>query len=383
MDEHRIKYLLDRYAEKVATPAEEQELHTYFDKGDNEQLFLDKLSEWMHSREIKHTLPRQQADAMLNDILGVAKSPIMIRWRWAAAAAVLLLILAGGYFIEKNSAPKPVIAKKMAVPPQKEGTVLTLANGTRIVLDTAGKGLLTGQNAVLDSGQLSYRAGTAEKVDYNTVTTPKGRQFRIVLSDGTVAWLNAASSIRYPAAFAANERLVAIKGEVYFEVSRNAAAPFRVIVNQTTKIEVLGTSFNVNAYEDEDHLTTTLIDGSIRVKNQSDSVVLNPGQQALVAAKAMPDSAHPVTVLNNAAVAQVTAWKNGVFNFDNVDVPEAMRQLQRWYNIDVVYENGIPDIHFWGDIGRDLTLDEVLAILANAKLQFRVENGKKLIIMNK
>jgi ferric-dicitrate binding protein FerR (iron transport regulator) len=243
----------------------------------------------------------------------------------------------------------------------------------------------TGANLLLHDGRLTYdpiREKTTETV-YNTMTTPRGRQFQLTLPDGTMVWLNAASSIRYPTVFTGTERQVEITGEAYFEVTKNIKMPFRVRVDDRADIEVLGTHFNVNAYENEKTLNTTLLEGSIRVltvsgeqtsRKMTDGVILKPGQQAQLRTE--------LHVFNNTDIDKVMAWKNGAFNFEDLPLEEAMRQLERWYDIKVKYENGVPDIRFGGKIGRDVSLADLLQILAGTKLKFRIEKGRELIIMN-
>jgi ferric-dicitrate binding protein FerR (iron transport regulator) len=211
------------------------------------------------------------------------------------------------------------------------------------------------------------------------MTTPKGRQFQVTLPDGTNVWLNAASSVRYPTSFTGNERRVEVTGEAYFEVVKNAAKPFIVEVNNKAAVEVLGTSFNINAYGDERSVRATLLSGSIRVgvpfAGRKKAVVLAPGQQAEVAGT-------QITVAENQDADKILAWKNGLFNFDGADLEEVMRQLERWYNIEVVYENGIPHTRFIGEMSRQIALTDLLDILKRTEVDFRVE-GRKLIVLNK
>lgn len=305
------------------------------------------------------------------------------RWRWAAA---VLLVLAGsvGWLYHTNTSTSRLAktpAAALDVAPGKAGAVLTLANGTQVVLDSLGDGRVTTQNGTqvaIQQGKLVYAAAAGkagEEMVYNTMSTPKGRQFSVVLPDGTTVWMNAASTLRFPVSFEGGERKVSLSGEAYFEVADNAAQPFIVQANGTT-VQVLGTHFNINSYANESATQTTLLEGAVQVQPAAAAgkkVVLHPGQQARVQQDA-------VTVAN-AAIDQVMAWKNGIFNFNNASVQEIMRQLERWYDIDVAYEKGIPNIQFVGSIGKDLTLLEALDMMKGANLHFRMEGGRRLVIL--
>ncbi|MRG47929.1 DUF4974 domain-containing protein [Chitinophaga sp. SYP-B3965] len=306
------------------------------------------------------------------------EKPVVVRrlWKWGWAAAIVFLLGASFYFWSENKPQSTVASKENKIEPGKKGAILTLANGEEVVLDTLGNGLITTQNGakvLLQNGQLAYDPtgnGNMEIV-YNTIKTPNGREFQVRLPDGTIVWLNAASSLRYPTLFTGKERKVEITGEAYFEVATDADMPFRVNVNNKVNIEVLGTHFNVNAYDNEHSLNTTLLEGAVRVQ----SVVLKPGQQAQVA------EGETVKVVNNVNLETVMAWKNGLFNFENKSLEEVMRQLERWYDLEVVYEKGIPDIKFGGEMSRDMDLAGLLKSLEASKVHFRLEEGRKLIVL--
>lgn len=309
--------------------------------------------------------------------------------RWVAAAAVIILFGAVAYLWIINRPSKQLVnvdptPLNQDIAPGKEGAVLTLADGTTVVLDSLGNGLVAVQNGSkisLRNGQLMYNAdhsgGTAETA-YNTVSTPKGRQFKLILSDGTKVWLNAASSLRYPALFTGRERKVEVTGEVYFEVARNARMPFHVRVNDETEVEVLGTHFNINSYKDEASINTTLLEGSVQVLSKGKKAVLKPGQQAQVGHADAPTDR--IKIVNDANVEKVMAWKNGIFNFQDASLEEVMRQLERWYDIEVMYEKGIPKLEFVGKMDRDLSLMNVLRGLEVSEVHFRIE-GRKLVVL--
>lgn len=301
------------------------------------------------------------------------------RWAIAAAAAAVVVLMAGAYLWRQQRHAQvttpPPMAVAQQITPGKQGAVLTLGDGSQLVLDSMANGVVATQNntqVMLQNGRLQYNnAGSTGMVLYNTMHTPKGRQFRLLLPDGTAVWLNAGSSIRYPTAFTGNERVVEITGEAYFEVAQLAQKPFRVKAAGRADIEVLGTHFNINAYDNESTLDATLLEGAIRVTHGSSNAVLHPGQQARVAAG--------IKVVAHANTDKVIAWKNGFFNFEDARLEEVMRQLERWYDIEVVYEKGVPDIVFVGKISKQTPLADLLTILEKTNVHFRLE-GKKLIV---
>ncbi|HRN54916.1 MAG TPA: FecR domain-containing protein, partial [Agriterribacter sp.] len=235
----------------------------------------------------------------------------------------------------------------------------------------------------LANGSIAYHAEGAGQVEavINTMSTPRGGKYHLVLPDGTGVWLNAASSITYPSVFTGKERAVSIKGEVYFEVVKNAQAPFIVALDNSTKIEVTGTSFNINAYADEPQCKTTLLEGIVKVYTGTNSKQLKPGQQARVM---VSETQHEVTVADNVNIEQVMAWKNGAFSFHNAGIHEVMRQVSRWYDLDIEYRGITPKVaerqRFSGDIGMDLNLSAMLRVLEKSQVHFKLEE-KKLIVM--
>ena len=316
--------------------------------------------------------------------------------RWLRYAASIVVLLGVGYFFLsprfKNNTDKGenVNLVQTVVDPQpgKDGAILILNDGTQLVLDDLKDGLITTQNGIkvlLKGGQVTYvsESSVAEnKLAYHTMATPRGRQFQLMLPDGSKVWLNAASSIRYPIRFPGKERKVEITGEAYFEIAKDLTKPFKVMIDSGTEIEVLGTYFNINSYRDEGGINTTLLEGSLKVTNAaSKSVVLTPGQQAQIKRVGENEEENStVKVISNVDVERVMAWKNGVFNFQDATLEEVMRQLERWYDIDVVYEKGIPPLEFYGKMGRDLTLSTVLRGLNLSNVNFRIEDGRKLVV---
>lgn len=317
---------------------------------------------------------------------GILRTIVGNKWLRYAAALIILVGLAIGaqqlFFKENTPEGKPLTEAELLkqIEPGRDGAILTLVDGSQLLIDSMGNGLLTTQNGtkvLLRNGQLIYD-GEIEApvaVGYNTMSTPKGRQFKMVLPDGTKVWLNAASSIRYPIAFTGDTREVAITGEAYFEVAHQKEKPFRVQMHDGTKVEVLGTHFNINSYDNEASINTTLLEGSVRVIGRNGHMLLQPGQQA----QSQPSG--NITLQNQVNVEQVMAWKNGLFDFQDARLEEVMRQLERWYDIEVSYESGIPDLEFYGKMGKDLSLETVLNGLKKSNVKFRMEEGRKLVVL--
>lgn len=303
--------------------------------------------------------------------------------RWAAAAAVLLVASAGLilYHHLYNSSQVMIVKGAPApIPPGSQGAILTLSNGRQIILDSLGNGLVATQNGThvtMNNGKLSYSKDKPAIADlmFNTITTPRGRKFQLSLPDGTKVWLNAATKLTFPTAFTGRERQVSVSGEAYFEVVKNAAMPFRVNVNDKTEVEVLGTNFNVNAYADDARQYTTLLEGSVRVIRGQEKALLLPGQQASV-----PAATAANIDVHSANIDKVMAWKNDLFNFDGATLADVMNQVARWYDVDIVYEKGVPPFEFGGKIRRDLTLDHLLEFLGGAGVHFRID-GRRVIVL--
>lgn len=301
---------------------------------------------------------------------------------WAVAAAVLTVI-AGVWLLVVRKAPQGMapLAERYRndILPGHHAAVLTLAGGKTVVLnESAPKDIgRQGTAEVLnDSGALVYRAETGKTAEllYNTLTTQKGNQYHVTLPDGTRVWLNAVSSITYPTAFTGKERRVTISGEAYFEVMKNQQQPF-IVQEGGVSVQVLGTSFDVNGYGDEAALKTTLVEGKVRVGKGTAGSVLEPGQQAII-----PSGEDAISIDHNPDIDAVLAWKNGTFAFKDAGITAIMQQVQRWYDVEVVYEANITK-HFVADIPRNVPLSQLLQLLeATGQVHFRIE-GKKVFVM--
>lgn len=388
--EEELRRLFDKFLLRACTEAEVRKLAAYAADQEFarvwqemiEQVDVEGTAEELYSRH------QQPVDKVFNNLSFLteeqpATRPIahihpLRRYWWAAAAVVLLA--ASGTWVLLQRKPVQEIAAVYDKAPGTDKAVLTLADGSVVSLDSIGNQHLiqAGTAVQQQGGTLQYRADARTGgAGFNTLTTPRGGQFRVILPDGTAVWLNAATSLRYPTAFNGNERVVTLKGEAYFEVAKSPQQPFRVQIEDRATVEVLGTNFNIHAYSDESPISTTLLDGKVVMKTGDDPdrrVVLNPLQQAVA------DNGR-VELNRTVNIDQVMAWKNGMFNFDGLDLRQVLQQIARWYDVDIVFEGKIPARKTGGEIQRDLSLQQVLRILEKMDVKCRIENGNKLIVM--
>ena len=311
--------------------------------------------------------------------------PVYKRWYWAAAAMLVGVIAIKVTFFAGESKPdREKIAVATNVTDINAPTVsrasITLANGRIIYLDKAGKGTLTDEEGVNVSRKSAESVVYAADPDvkamvYNTLTNPRGSKvINLVLSDGTKVWLNSESSLRFPINFIGQERLVEVTGEAYFEVTGNAAKPFKVSAGNIM-IDVLGTHFNLNAYREEAAVVTTLLEGKVKLTGKDKSVLLKPGQQAQFY-NAMPK---PFVIESGVDIDRIMAWKNGTFQFDNAELPVIMRQLGRWYDVNIIYEKSPGNEKFGGNIRMDASLQDALKMLEANGVSCHV-SGKNVIV---
>jgi ferric-dicitrate binding protein FerR (iron transport regulator) len=389
MTEQQLTRLIREYLAGTASEEEKRQLEAWYESFDSSDL------EFMggDARALEESTARS-LEALKNKISGVrpeagkhavkeirrAKIRIMA-WRAAAAAAILVLVAAGGFYLLRVKPQEKYVASPARVADPAPGgnkAVLTLANGQRIILDSAGNGLLSMQGGTriikVAPGQLRYRAakGSAGVTGYNTISTPRGGKYMIVLPDGSRVWLDAASSVRFPAAFTGKYRQVAMTGQAYFEVAPGSRQPFRVTVKDMT-VDVLGTHFNIMAYGGEPSVRTTLVEGAVRVSEGGQALLLAPGQQA-----ELKDNGE-MRLVREADVNKAVGWKEGLFWFDNDDIGSVMRQLSRWYNVDIVVRGDIP-ARFNGSIPRDLPFSKVFDVLKRAAgIRFTEKDGKIIV----
>jgi transmembrane sensor len=396
MDKQKLTELADKYLGRVATEEEEQELHQWFDGWEDDEepvVTMQKESaEDIRDRILTRLKQHLHAEQPKNNLISIFRNYP----RRYAAAVVLLILGAGSYFLFFNKSTKEIAAiekkeqrLKNDVAPGGNKAILTLADGSIINLDSVQGGTIAHQNGTAinkQEAQLVYDATKASSADhstlsYNILTTPRGGQYQVVLPDGSKVWLNAASSIRYPTTFIDNQRNVEITGEVYFEVAHNAAKPFKVLVNGM-EVQVLGTHFNVNAYNDEATINTTVLEGLVKVTKNSNSVLLKPGYQAQFSSPTGGDQegSDQLTVIENIDKDAVVAWKNGLFYLNDADIPSVLRQVARWYDIDIEYKNGLPQGHLSGKVPRNMNLSQILKVLQYSEVNFKLD-GRKLIIM--
>ena len=394
----RILEIYERALAGKATEVEMNILRSWLADRENTAPAQELLEQSFFRTTATTDISAEKAQAILQAIVAADKAStgmprVFTLRRWWAAASVTLLLAAGAayYLLQHHQTIRtPAIAD---VAPAHKGAILTLSDGSQVVLDSAKNGLVASQNGarvLLDSGQLSYNpvAGSADAITYNTISTPKGRQFNLQLPDGTQVWLNAASSIRYPTLFNGAERKVEITGEAYFEVAQNSKMPFRISAGKQALVEVLGTSFNINAYGDNGTVNTTLISGAVAVKHMpvkgtaaAERVVLKPGQAAQITIAHDMNAADKIKVIPDADINKAVAWKNGAFNLEGASLKEVMKEIERWYDIEVVYENNkIPDIYFTGQMSRNVTLSSFLKALKEWQINYRLENNRLIIL---
>lgn len=365
MEQEKFKQLMDAYVTGRLSGDQGREFLSMLEQDTYRQILETELEETFMKDAYVGDEPverRDRLNKMIHEKIGVPRRQPVFRRIIGYAAAAMLAGAAAVYFLQQPE-KEPTNIAQYDIAPGSNKAILTLSDGTAIPLDSTGTKIIS-QGITRHGSRLQY--DNTASVSMNTLTTPRGGEFQLKLPDGTRVWLNAASSIKYPTAFRSKERVVEITGEVYFEVAANANQPFIVKTDKDTKVEVLGTSFNVNAYTDEAAIRTTLLEGAVRVNG----ITLRPGEQ--LAGK---------TVIKHADVNKTLAWKNGYFNFEDIGLEEAMRQLARWYDIEVVYENGVPDVNFFGKMGRDLSLSEMLRLLKVSNIRFRQEN-RRLIVLN-
>lgn len=389
--QERISFLLHRYIDNTCSAKELRELFQLLEDEDNNEPLQQQLRQlWQNTSPGQyHTDAQwdQLYESMMRKKAEKTNSiPKRNFTRPIAAAALLFLLFAGTFFYYQQDNRQHTLSKQAStnteLVPGSNKAILTLANGTKVSLDDASNGKVSNQAGVqltkTASGQLIYHLqnnSASSKISFNTIETPRGGQYQLILSDGTKIWLNANSSMKYPISFSKTERLVELKGEGYFEVAKNKKAPFKIISNNQV-IEVLGTHFNVNSYPDEPHTKTTLIEGAVKVSGRSSQVyvLLKPGEQSSFHTNKFE--------VKRVDTESAVAWKNGYFTFDKSTLESIMRQVSRWYDVEVNYQdNTVKEQVFSGNISRFENASQVLAILELTGLvHFKVE-GRRITAM--
>jgi ferric-dicitrate binding protein FerR (iron transport regulator) len=413
MSTDRLQYLLDRLFQGELTLEEKEELALWTDTLQNDEEWKMRLSKIWNNYEPEEKMEPSSADVMLKKILLEGKTeeppaktvslpytPVsggMMKWAVAAAAVIGILIVLSLVFLVPRPNKDHVVAtnhqtsQKQDIIPGGNKAVLTLANGKKIVLNKAGNGSLAQQGNTkvikVNSGLISYNrqeaaaggspsSGSGHR-QYNMIATPRGGQYEIILPDGSKVWLNAASSLKFPTAFMGKKREVEMTGEAYFEITKDVGKPF-IVKKGDMEIQVLGTHFNVMAYDKETNMKVTLLEGAVKIAPLSGNgeglgVRLKPGEQALV-------NENNIQVNKNVNINEVIAWKNGLFDFEGNDIKEVMQQIARWYDVEVKYEN-VPSAHFMGTISRNVDVSEVLKMLEmTGAVHFKVE-GRTIMVL--
>jgi len=391
----KLKALISRYLRGKTSPAESQFIESYYDYAEgkvarDEQSTADLTAVGLRLHERISQGIAEQEPTVTEGTTSPHVIPLLIhtrirKWGWVAAAVAVVMVFGGGiywYGYRQKNAGQVVAGMKPSVPfdapPGHTGAVLTLADGKQITLDSAPNGTLASQGKtrlLKKAGVLQYKSGATETTTilYNTMTTPRGRQYQLVLSDGTRVWLNAASSIRFPTAFTGKERRVTITGEAYLEVAKNASMPF-VVQTAHYETQVLGTAFDIMDYPDEPRAATTLVEGSVKVVSGTDRVILTPGEQARL------NAATGKVSLQSVDTDPVIAWTKDQLSLGSTDLASLMRQLSRWYDVDITFQGTVPDIRIWGVLDRNVSLSTVLKYMEENGLHYKTER-KTIIIL--
>lgn len=393
MPVHTVNQLLELFFLGEISPEEKILLAKWIEQPENEEELSRLLFEKWEMFETNNAIPARQSDEMLSKILEKAKEiekakPVKpgllkrIEWKkFAVAASILFLIIASVWYWKSSSVNNKDaldLASKDINAPTSTKAMITLADGSKVYLDSISNGTLLMDDGVTvikhADGKISYQTTNGEELKvlkYNTLTNPKGsRPIDLILSDGSHVWLNSASSLTYPVRFIGNERKISITGEAYIEVAHNSKMPFYVTKAGMT-VEVIGTKFNINAYDDEDDIKVTLLQGSIKVSDGISNKIIKPGQQALVASG--------IKVLSNINMDAVMAWQKEQFVFSGLDAKTLMRQVARWYDVEVVFERDISGVKLGGSVSRDISLSTLIAALKKYNIHCKLSGGKIIV----
>ncbi|SDZ90452.1 FecR family protein [Pedobacter hartonius] len=409
----RLNFLFKQYVSGSSTPEETAEFMMMINNPQYKILLYKLMDQYLAKTKFNNGLDEEQKTKVLSRVFQFSEPEILapappvqssaaVRllplWTKMMGAAIVLIALSVAFYFSNRQQQGKRIAYssyKGELKPGGNKAILILANGTKLCLTDAANGQLAEEENVRVSktadGRLVYQAkegtqetrpGTDAKIQYNTISTPAGGQYQVLLPDGTHVWMNAASSLKYPISFAdLKERRVELTGEAYFEVSKihkaDGRMPF-IVTSRGQEVEVLGTHFNVNAYREEKTSVTTLLEGSVRVRRSAVSEeIIAPGEQAVV-------NEHIKVSRVDTAIA--VAWKNGIFKFDDADIHTVMNQLSRWYDIDVAYQGKLPANKFNGEVYRNMDASKAFRILSLAKINFRIETpvnnqGRRRIVI--
>lgn len=379
-----IQALLEKYRQNRCTQEELRTLAAHLQtsalRDDMARLLGESLLDGVPASFLEQPAVQESLHRVFNRMMPDEAQPIRLprsRWKLPAIAAALVFAIGTGWYFfshdRPDSAQQEMVSLGKDVQAGGNRAILTLANGRGIDLRADQQGISIGENVrYLDGSEILIDSG--ETTQQMTLHTPNGGTYRVVLADGTEVWLNAGSTLTYPTKFGPEERQVTLEGEAYFSVSHQANAPFTVLTGGQ-EINVLGTEFNISAYKGDVYSSTTLVAGSVQVRNitSGEIVQLQPGSQSMVN--------EGQTIVATADLEAVVGWKNEVFLFNDTELREAMKQVARWYDVEVSYEGNVPETHFFGQIGRDKTLAQVLKIFKQGKVEFRFDKEKNKLIV--
>lgn len=385
---NNIYHLIEKYLDGTITPAEEETLMAWYQ--DHNETEVEWLSENADEEEEVRARMLQRLQQQVN-VPVIPHATAKRRWYYIAAAACILVILGvAGFFYypqrHRPAQPATIARATDAIVPGSNKAILMLDNGDEVVLEDTRNGIISQQGKATvnktDSGSLLYNAvngNTGSNMVYNTLVTRYGGQYRVTLQDGTNVWLNAGSSLRYPASFPGNERNVWLSGEAYFEVAKDQSRPFYVTVNGASgapmTVRVLGTHFNINAYPDEQQHIVTLLEGSVKVGCGKADALLLPGKEAIL------NRASGKINIKDGDTEAAIAWKNGYFLFDNEKIENIMKQISRWYNVEISYQGDVSGKAIGGSLSRSKNVTEVLSMLElTGTVHFKIE-GRRIIVM--
>ena len=401
MQKVEFRELLEGYLSNTLTDEQLRDFLNAVRLSENQRLLQERIQSLFEDDSISEFSAKEKGDVIFDKIMrdakeepgaGKARKGIFTWIRYAAAAVIILAICLAGYYFLNNSRDKENMVQflepqekrfKNDILPSRDETILELSDGRKVVLDST-QGMITkvgGTTVINLEGQLNYQYSKTKDAElvYHTIHTGKGDQYALVLPDGSKVWLNALSSLRFPIAFLGNERRVSVTGEAHFEIAHQASRPFRVDISSGSQrlarrtVEVLGTSFNINAYEDEASIRTTLLEGAVKVVENEKSMTIRPGRQV----KMEKDE---LILVNNPDLEETMAWKNGRFHFENADIRTIMRNIGRWYDIEVEYKAEIKDL-FVARIPRSVPISKLLKYLELTELvHFRIE-GRKITVL--
>lgn len=359
---------------------------------------LEVLKEWYVSHDDQHVIITSERDESSDEVKSRILAGLLSKVadkearsakhfhlvRWIVATAAVLLVAIGTWAVLENKSPAEDLENvNAAFQPGGNKATLTLANGRTIALSNSQAGIVTGEEITYTNGIPVEDISTDESGDAQSLLalhTPRGGTYKITLADGTEVWLNAASTIKYPSRFAQDKRIVELDGEAYFSVKpayqkNGDKIPFKVI-SKRQEVEVVGTQFNMAAYPEQGADKTTLVEGKVVVNDKQSRFILVPNEQAVTTTGK--------TFVKKVDVNNYVAWRDGKFSFDGKTFEETMEEIGRWYDLDIVYESGIPKEELTGDAFRNQNFGLVLRLLDVAEVDYKLDvERRKLTIKGK